>query len=148
MSKNNILLFLVLFVLGALYVVYFTDLFNKPVINISARPRVTRSTSGDQYSVSFSFDRRCELTDVKVVSLTEVQTNKYARAYWHIISDASSAPTKGILYGENQRGMKPKIPKMKAEPLQAGQKYRLLIEAGKNKGQVDFDIPSRKQAAR
>ncbi|MBA4146520.1 MAG: hypothetical protein H0X66_00275 [Verrucomicrobia bacterium] len=147
MSKKNIFLVLVLVALGALYIVYFTDLFEKPVISISARPRVARASSGNQYSVSFSFDRRCELTEIKVVSVSELETNKYARAYWHMISDTNSAPVKGILYGENLKGMKPKIPKMKPEPLAPGQKYRLMIEAGKNKGQVDFDIPAR-QAAR
>ncbi|MFN7140109.1 MAG: hypothetical protein ACK4UN_12310 [Limisphaerales bacterium] len=146
MPKKNIFLFLVLIVVSGLYVYYFTDLFNKPVISISARPRLERARqpqTPDRYSVSFSFDRRCELTEVKVVSLREFETNKYARAYWHMISDSNSVPVKGVLYGEQVKGMKPKIPKMKAEPLQPGEKYRLMISAGKNRGEIDFEIPRR-----
>ena len=139
MSKN-IVLVIVLLILSSVYVVYFTDLFNKPTISISARPRAARSADSSG-TVSFSFDRRCELTEIKVVNVAELETNKYARAYWHLISDSSSDPLKGIMYGENVKGMKPKIPKMKPEPLQAGQKYRLFLLAGKSKGEVDFEMP-------
>lgn len=143
MSKKNIILFLVLISLGALYIVYFTELFQKPVISISARPRVSRGTTGAANSVSFSFDRRCELTEVKVISAAEFATNKYARAYWHLISETNSAPVKGLLYGETLKGMKPKIPKMKAEPLISGETYRLIIRTENHSGQVDFLIPGR-----
>lgn len=140
---RNIVLFSILAILVGLYVVYFTDLFSKPTISISARPRSAR-TANSPGTVSFSFDRRCELTEIKVVNVAEFETNKYARAYWHMITDTKSAPLKGIMYGENVKGMKPKIPNTKPEPLEAGQKYRLFIQAGKLRGEVDFEMPPKK----
>ncbi len=149
MSKKNIFLFLTLLILGAVYIYFFTEFFNKPIISISARPRLERGAKDapPRYAVSFNFDSRCELTQVKVVAVTELETNKYARAYWHLISDTNSAPVKGLIYGDNVKGMKPKIPKMKAEPLQPGNKYRLLIEAGDRRGQIDFEVPAAKRAS-
>ena len=148
MKKNVFLISLVL-VLGTIYVVYFTDWFNKPSIAISPRIRVgpVSRRGPDELQVSFSFDGKVKLTDVKVFSVTELETNKYPHEAWHLITETNSIATKGIVYGQNITGMKPKIPKMKAEPLLPGTKYRLLIEAGKRSGQADFEIPAR-QAAR
>lgn len=146
MPKKNLLLVFVLVVLSAIYVYFFTDWFNKPQIAISPRVRVSPVKRGgpDELQVSFSFDTKCELTEVKVFSVAEMETNKYPHALWHLISDTNSAPLKGILYGQAIAGMKPKIPKMKPEPLQPQRKYRLLVQAGELRGQTDFEIPVRR----
>lgn len=147
MSKKTIALVLFAVVLAAVYVYYFTDFFASPVIHISWRPRIERSRQNTpSFSGSFSFDTKCKLTELKVVQLSDIETNKYAHAVWHLISDKSSSPTKGVVYGESIKGMKPKIPKMKAEPLQPATKYRLFIEAGKRKGELDFEMPGHKPA--
>jgi hypothetical protein len=148
MSKKTIGLILFTVVLAAVYVYYFTDFFSEPIIAISWRPRVERSRgSTPAFSGSFSFDTRSKvrLTEIKVVPLAELETNKYAHAVWHMISEKGSSPTKGIVYGEMLKGMKPNIPKMKAEPLQPGTKYRIFVESGKRKGTQDFDVPGQKR---
>jgi hypothetical protein len=149
MSKKNLVLISFVVVLGAVYLYYFTDLFAKPTFAISARPRIEpRSSRGaEKYSVSFNFDTRTKmkLNEVKVVRVAELETNKYPHAVWHLISDNGSSPMKGIIYGETIKGMKPKVPKMKPEPLEPNVKYRLLVNSDKRSGQADFEIPGRKQ---
>jgi hypothetical protein len=148
MSKKTISLILFAVILGTIYVYYFTDFFLKPVIQISARPRVERSSKGNEetVSVSFSFDTKCRLTEIRVVPLADFETNSYPHAAWHLISDKSSPPIKGLIYGEPIKGMKPKVPKTKAEPLHPQVKYRLLVQAGDRQGQVDFEIPGKRLA--
>lgn len=144
MSKKNISLILLLVALAAIYVYFFTDLFNSPVVYVSARPRVEKRGNEERISVSFSFDRKCQLREVKVVPVAEFQTNKYARPVWHLISDTASPTLKGFVYNDSSiKKMKPAIPRMKAEPLQFNTKYRLLIDAGDHKGEVDFEVPKR-----
>lgn len=135
--------------LGGIYLVYFTDLFRTPQIQISARPRAERShrwsrkgRSAPILSASFSFDQKLAITELQVVAVADAKTNKYPHALWHLISESNSVPLKGLLYGETPQGMKPKNPKVRAEPLRPQTKYRLLVEAGKRKGQIDFEIPN------
>ena len=148
MSKKTIGLILFTVVLGAVYLYYFTDFFSSPVVQISFRPRMDRSRDSKEisYSGSFSFDTKCRLTEIKVVPVAELETNKYAHAVWHLIADKPSAPTKGLVYGEPIKGMKPKVPKMKAQPLQPGTKYRIILEAGDRRGEKDFDVPGKRPA--
>src|SRR5262245_18251568 len=47
-------------------------------------------------SVVFGFDRYYALTDVKVVAVAELATNKHARPLWHLVSDSNSIPIKGF----------------------------------------------------
>ena len=149
MSKKNIALILLLLGLGVIYVVYFTDSFHGPIIQISARPRIERSrrSGSEVFSVSFSFDQKCKLTEVRTVAVDEIATNKYAHVLWHVVADTNSTPLKGVVYGETPKGMKSKIPKVRAEPLQSEIKYRLFVEADGRKGQVDFEIPKGRTTA-
>jgi hypothetical protein len=73
-----------------------------------------------------------------VVDAEEFKTNKYAHPIWHMISDATSVPVRGFVYGEKIKGMKPSIPRGKAEALRTDATYLLLIDAGKNKGEIAF----------
>ena len=52
--------------------------------------------------------------------------------------DSNSVPTKALIYGQPLRGMKPKIPKTRPEPLQPDVKYRIYVAAGKYQGKIDF----------
>lgn len=146
MSKKTISLILLVVVLGVVYLYYFTDFFVKPVIQISARQRVDRTSRDNDapVSVSFAFDSKCKLTEIKVVPVAELETNKYPHAVWHLISDKSSAATKGIVYGESIKGMKPKTPRTRPEPLAPQVKYRLTIQAGDRKGEVDFELAGKR----
>ena len=81
-----------------------------------------------------------ELTEVKVVPLAALQTNKLAQPIWHLVGDPSSDSINTILYGQNIAGMNPAVAGSQAEPLQPGVTYRLFITAGKISGQHDFHI--------
>lgn len=145
MTKSTIVLITVLVVLAAAYAYYFTDWFRTPTIQILAQIRPsTRNVrtpapgTAATYPVSFAFDRRLSLTEVKVVPADEAQTNKYAHALWHLISDSNSVPTKALVYGQPLRGMKPKVPRARPEALQPDVKYRLYVSTGKAEGHIDF----------
>lgn len=135
---------MLLIVLGGIYLVYFTSFFQKPSVRISARPRVERShrSGKETASVSFSFDQKLSISELKVVALSDFETNKYPHALWNLVSDTNSIPLKGFAYGEFIKGMKPKVAKVRPEPLQPQTKYRLLVDAGKIQGQVDFELPN------
>ncbi|MBI5386875.1 MAG: hypothetical protein HZA90_19555 [Verrucomicrobia bacterium] len=143
MRKNTIVLITVLLLLAGCYGYFFTDWFQSPTIQILAQVRPSRNvrpTPGmpTTYPVSFAFDRKLRLTEIRVVNLDDEKTNKYPHAYWHLISDSNSMPTKAIVYGQPLRGLKPKVPRARPEPLEPDVKYRLYVSAGKNKGQIDF----------
>jgi hypothetical protein len=143
MSKKGIVLTVIVLTLAALYV-YTSDWFSKPSIQIYAtiRPsgpsRIPRNDDTEVYPVTFAFDKKYQLTSVKVVSASEFTTNKYAHALWHLVTDSNSIPSKVIVYGLPPRGMKPSVPKARPQPLQPNITYLLLIEAGKLKGQKEF----------
>jgi hypothetical protein len=149
MSKKEYFLVVFVVVLFGIYVHYFTDWFtSKPIrIEHSIRPNVLFSSnrrgntvpaSETSFIVSFVLDREYKLTSLKVVAVSEVATNPGARPLWHLIADAKPIPTRAIAYGERVAGMKPAASSAVAEPLQPNVEYRLLIEAGRRRGQHDF----------
>jgi hypothetical protein len=144
MNKSTIALIVVLIAMAGAYAYWFTDWFREDTIQILAQVRPSRNVrqappgSTPTYPVSFAFDRKLAITEVKVVSVDDAATNKYPHAMWHLISDSNSIPTKALVYGEWVRGMKSKVPHARPEPLQPGVKYRLHITAGKSKGQIEF----------
>ena len=145
MTKNGYVLLTVALLLGAAYAYFFTDLFHREQIQIIPQIRPGRpsnvSRSGDippTYPVSFLFDRKYELTSLKVVPAQEFATNKYVTPTWYLVSDSNSVPTKNVIYGLMPKGMKPAVARMRPEPLQPNMPYLLLIEAGRIKGQTNF----------
>ena len=150
----GLIVFAVIF--AGVYVYFFTDLFKpKRPIQIYAQIRPVFPSSrhnrnsdlpkqSDMPPITFTLDDDYRLTEVKVVETEDYKTNKYAHAVWHLITDTSSQPTKGIVYGMKVKGMKPSIPKGHAEVLEPETAYTLLIEAGKSKGEVHFKIPVKK----
>lgn len=95
-------------------------------------------------TVLFSLDRRCRLTELKVVLLAEWQTNKYAHPVWHLISDSNSVPVKSFTYGQRIRGMRPPVRGAEPDPLQPGVTYRLFLKAGKLEARHDFQTTPRR----
>ena len=145
MTKNGIVLSIILVLLAAVYVYSFTDWLRKDTIQIipTIRPgRVSGIPRGsDQvpvYPVSFAFDGKYKLTEVKVVAAQDLATNKYPTALWHLLSDSNSVPTKAFMYGQAPKGMKPAVPRTRPEPLLPDVEYVLMIEAGKTKAQTNF----------
>jgi len=144
MNKSTIALIVVLIGMIGAYVYWFTDWFREDTIQILAQVRPARNVrpgppgTVPTYPVSFAFDRKLALTELKVVSVEDAATNKYPHALWHLISDSNSVPTKAVVYGEWVRGMKSKVPHARPERLEPGVKYRLYVTAGKAKGQIEF----------
>ncbi|MBI2925601.1 MAG: hypothetical protein HYY24_07845 [Verrucomicrobia bacterium] len=140
MTKKTASLIVTLIVLAGLYLYYFTDWINPPHIQISAasRPVATVRPNWKVYPVTFALDGKYELTSVKVAAVAALQTNKHAKPLWHLVSKSNSVPTRGFAYGQPIRGMKPFLEGARPQPLEPGAPYRLLVEAGRARGQVDF----------
>lgn len=150
MAKKQILLLGVALALLSVAVYHFwNDWFGPEEIQIahSLRPYSPRGGRSPARrapppgsSVLFFLDRRCRLTEVKVVPLAEWQTNRYAHPLWHLISESNSVPVKSFAYGVPIRGMHPPVRGAQPDPLQPGVTYRLFVTAGKLHGQHDFQI--------
>lgn len=145
MSKNGIVLSVVLVLLASAYVTWFTDWFHSETIQIIPviRPVRANAKSADPnqpqvYPVSFAFNRKCELTSIKVVAADDLATNKHPVALWHLVSESNSVPTRSFIYGHPIKGMNSSVPRMRPEPLLPDVKYILQIEAGKTHAQVKF----------
>jgi hypothetical protein len=130
MTKKNWVLIGIVVVLGVLYVIYFTNLFRSNPILIGDMERSGR--------IEFSFNRSYPLTHLKVVSISALESNKYALPVWELESDSNSVPIRAFAYGHWIAGMKPAVKGTRAEPLEHGTKYRLFVEAGGLKAQHDF----------
>jgi hypothetical protein len=154
MAKKQIALLIVALALLSIAAYHFiSDWFAPEEIQIThtirlQTPRVRgRSTAPPPKpvpTVIFVLDRRCRLTEVKVVPLAEWQTNKYAHPVWHLISESNSVPVKSFAYGAPIRGMHPPVRGAQADPLQPGVTYRLLLKAGEVGGEYDFQTTSPK----
>jgi hypothetical protein len=141
--KKNWLIFVVAAVLAVVYVVYFTDWFKPKTIqifhtyrNLRARPQ----REGALPALIFGLNRPCQINEVKLVSLAEYQTNQNVLPLWHLVSDSNSVPIKTFYYGQNLRGLKPEVPGSRAQPLTSEVTYRLIVTAGKIKGEHDFEL--------
>ena len=88
--------------------------------------------------VSFTLDGKYRLSSIKVVELSAYLTNKYVTPVWHLISKTNSAPVRGFLYGLPIPGMAPARPDSKPKNLLPNVAYRLFVEAGRAKGNRDF----------
>ena len=88
--------------------------------------------------IVFGFDRKCKLTDLKIVPLSDIETNKYPQPIWHLVSESNSVPVKSFMYGSRIGGMHPAIKDAKPEPLEPGVTYRLFVQTTTEKAQHDF----------
>ena len=140
MPKKTWLLIAVAALLGAVYLYYFTDFINTPNIQIIKSDRPVRSARGrgGVFPITFTLDGRYELTAVKVIPLAEASTNKHVKPLWHLVAPKHSDPVKGFLYGQPIRGMQPAASNAAPAALEANTPYRLTVEAGRARGQIDF----------
>jgi len=154
MTKSTIVLIVILIAMAGAYAYWFTDWFLPPTIQILAQVRPSRSVQPGApgipatYPVSFAFDRKLNITEIKVVGVEDEAKKQYPHALWHLISDSNSVPTRAIIYGQWVRGMKSKVPHGRPEPLQPDVKYRFYVSAGKYKGHIDFkttEVPGSSQ---
>jgi len=145
MNKKNFILIAVALVLAGVYAVYFTDWFQPKTIHISHTSRPARSarTGSPAAQLIFGLGDYYSLTEIKVVPLTALQTDKLAQPVWHLVSDSGSDDVNLFSYGEKINGMDPAVAGARPEPLQPGVTYRLFVAAGKARGQHDFQIGGR-----
>jgi hypothetical protein len=143
MAQKPFLPIALLVLVGALFIYINRDWFQARPIQVSHRIYRFAGRFGGADSpnpVMFEFDHRLKLTSIKIVALADSQTNKYPHALWHMISSSNSVPTKGFVYGMDVPGMHSAVNGAAADPLDPGQTYRLLLEAGSVKGQHDFTL--------
>jgi len=100
------------------------------------RNRPTASSETDP--IFFAFDRKLRLTSLKVIPVSEIETNKHPHPIWHLVSKSNSVPITDWSYGMPIPGMQPAVQGATPDPLEPGVKYRLIIEAGKLKAEDDF----------
>ena len=143
MNKKNFMLIGLVLVFAGVYVAFFTDLFQPKTILISHTSRPARFGARPGVAserVFFGLGDYYSLTEIKVVPLAALQSDKLAQPVWHLVSDEGSDDVDHIVYGQKINGMDPAIAGARPEPLQPGVAYRIFAAAGKIKGQHDFHI--------
>jgi hypothetical protein len=144
MSTKNVFLIVIVLLLAGLSLYLNKDRFGRPFIQIGHRFEHPHGALARRFGNSntniliFILDREVALTAVRVVAARDLESNPSAHAVWDLVSDSNSVPVKDLVYGMNIRGLRPATPQAKAEPLETGVKYRLLLQAGSRKGQHDF----------
>jgi len=150
MERKQWILLAVFILLAGVFIYAFTNWGRRPAMQIShganskqkgvVGPRV-RAGAINTAIMTFNFDHPYQFTEVKVVRLTDWQTNKSTLPFWHLISDSNSIPTRKFSYGVAIRGMKPAVANSWPKPLEPNVTYRLFLTAGSTKGQHDFSAP-------
>jgi len=134
-------------VLGSLSLYLNKDWFAGDIIQIHHRShpvrggffrRAKRSADPATEPVFFLFNRKLKLTSLKVIPVSDIETNKYPQPIWELVSDSNSVPVTEFAYGEHIRGMRPSVQGATPDPLEPGVNYRLLIEAKGGKAEHDF----------
>jgi hypothetical protein len=146
MTRKLWMLIALAVVLGGVSLYLNTDWFAKDNIQITHRSRPARASFFRRKRIDdarvnpifFVFDRKLKLTSLKVVPLSDIQTNKYPHPIWDLVSDSNSVPTKDLVYGMDIKGMRPAVKGATPDPLEPRVPYRLLVEAGASKAEHDF----------
>jgi hypothetical protein len=153
MTKKNWLALIVVLALATVYAFYFTDWFKPKTVQVFHTVReihFRRKAADDMPALIFGLNKTLKLTEIKVVPLAEFEKNPEVLPLWHLVSSSNSVPVRDFPYGRNIRGMKPAVPGSEASLLETNLVYRLLVTAGKIKGQHDFqlgDAPAQNTAA-
>ena len=145
MTKKNIFLIVLIIALVGIFLYVNRDWFASEKIQISHRAgpparfsRFSQQKNKAIIPLFFEVNRKLNLTSVKVIPLSDVETNKYPHPIWALVPINQPVATRGFEYGGNIPGMKPTVPGAEPEPLLPGVKYRLVLEADSLK--VDYDF--------
>jgi hypothetical protein len=145
MTTKNWMLVALTALLGCLSLYLNRDWFAGNNIQLMHRSRPARGAFRRPRSdnplidpISFWFDRKVRLTSLKVIPVWDIETNKFPQPIWSLVSDSNSLPIKEFTYGMRIQGMRPTYKGSAPEPLEPGVKYRMFVEAGKQKAQHDF----------
>jgi hypothetical protein len=158
MTRKQLLTLTIALVALAAYAWFFTDWFTSDRIQIAHTLRSSTPAKNPRRqrlpddplvnTVAFSLNSKYKLTEIKVIPVAELATNKYAHPIWHLVSESNSVPSKGFVYGSYIKGMHPKVTGARADPLLPEVTYRLLLTAGEIKGEYDFTTTARAGAAK
>jgi hypothetical protein len=134
---------LVICALGALSIYSFTDWFTPKRIQIIAqyRPNLVGVVRRAVSPVSFVLNGTYQLTRIRVVPLQSSATAETAQPVWELDSSSNSIPLRGFVYGQRIRGMRAPGSSRATDPLAPETEYRMFVEAGRARGQVDFQTP-------
>jgi hypothetical protein len=147
MTTKHWMLIVLAVILGSISLYLNKDWFAGDIIQIHHRSRPARGrffrrakrpVTAATDPVFFAFDRKLKLTSLKVIPVSEIETNKYPHPIWELVSDSNSVPTTEWIYGMSIKGMRPAVQGATPDPLEPGTKYRLLIEAKAGKAEHDF----------
>lgn len=143
MKNRTISLILLAIVLAGFYAYRFTDWFAEKKIQIKYRTLPERGSPNSVEPITFYLEKEYPITSLKVFSVTEVTTNKYPHALWHLVAVSNSALVTDFVYGGAIPGMTPKIAGMVPEPLRPNESYRIILEANKLTGEKEFQTRAR-----
>jgi hypothetical protein len=148
MTKKQWMLVALAVVLGSVSLYLNRDWFAKDDIHIFhrslsqglgfSRRNRARASDAPTNPVLFGFGRKLKLKAVKVIPVSDIATNKFPHAIWHMISESNSVPVKEFAYGAPIPGMHPALKGVVADPLEPGVQYRLFIETEGRKAEHDF----------
>jgi hypothetical protein len=106
------------------------------IINPSLRP--ARRADATVWPVFFALNDDFRLTSVKVIPFDGDKFDPSVAPVWQLVSDSNSVPTRAFRYGQTIQGMKPAPKDHRADPLEPGVVYRLLVRAGSVAASTDF----------
>jgi len=156
-KKNSVILAVTFLAVAGFYLYLYSDSFRKENIQIShtirpnsralTHPAANAGEDDPINVITFRLGHDYRLTSVKVVSVPELETNQYAHPLWELVSDSNSVPLQSFSYGMRIRGMHPSVKGERAAALAFNTPYRLMIEAGRLKGQHDFTVTEENRLA-
>jgi hypothetical protein len=145
MSRKNIFLLLFAAALAVVYAVWFSDWFAPRAFTVFHTFRAARMRPGlarrvPEPSLTFVASRWLKITEIRVVPLAVWTTNKSALPLWHLVSESNSIPLKNFVYGQPIPGLHPALKGTRAEFPQTNVTYRLIVTAGKDTAEHDFEL--------
>jgi hypothetical protein len=147
MTKKNTFLLVLAFLLVGFFLYLNRDWFITEKVEVTHRagpplrfsrfgpPNDTRKAVTPLF---FEFNRKLKLTSVKVIPVSDIETNKYPHPIWDLAPIYRPVATKGFEYGAEIPGMKATVSGAIPGTLEPGVKYRLLLQAGSLKVEYDF----------
>jgi hypothetical protein len=134
-------------VLGGISLYLNKDWFAGDIIQIHHRSRPARGAifrrakrpdTSSTDPVFFAFDRKLKLASLKVIPVSDIETNKFPHPIWYLVATTNSVAIADFAYGGYIPGMRPAVKGGTSDPLEPGVKYRLFIETKEAKVEHDF----------
>jgi len=110
------------------YVVFFSGLFGgSPPVELLVRQAPARNGKG--------YDVTVGLSQTEAIQRVTVERVDDGTVTWQLEGEPASKPTKALRYGRKIKDMTEQV---KAQPLQPGVEYRIVVVADSGTGQMQF----------